>query len=178
MTPHDEFIAMNDKTINSIIKRWGFPKNNSFFNVKKAQIIKWFNNFTPSELDNALELLKKVQFKTDHEIRGLINSASKELKKIFYNDLTKVLFFPLGLSSASSGSLYLYTIIREILVFSERFIVQGRLSYLDISSQKSGVSSQNSTFLYEKPTDSSLPLHHNIPYFIRTYCLVTACCDG
>ena len=108
MTPHEEFIKANDKIISSVITTWGFSKQDIFFNERKIQTIKWFDNFKPSELNNAFEIFKKVQYKTIYDINDKIKLASKELSKLFSDDFSNVLFYPLGLSSSSSGSMYLY----------------------------------------------------------------------
>jgi hypothetical protein len=120
----NEFYIMNkmiiDKTINDKFK---IPKTSApgRFEEMIIVIIKWLDNFRKSEYELALEILQKVNFKSESCLNELICNMSNELKNLFANDLSKVNFFGLGNSGASSGDQFLYKLKKELQLNDNNF---------------------------------------------------------
>lgn len=113
MTPHEEFIKEHRTTIDSIISRW-MPQDDLHFTQKQIDSTKWFGNFKPSQCSLALMLLEKIQYISDQDIRGYIETSAEQIKNILNHDLSSALFYPLGNSTASSGSQFLYEYRNEL----------------------------------------------------------------
>lgn len=131
MIPYNNYIKIKNAEIERIIMSWGFTKNDIFFAEKKTQALKWFKNFEPKEYELALEILKVIQYKQQHEIDLLIDKIAKELINIFSDNLKNVLFFPLGKSSAASGSIYLYSLLKNLHLSENGFIQENFKKHLN-----------------------------------------------
>ena len=121
MDPKAEIIKANKKTFDLLLDEWGFVKDTSLRDNKRGQIILWLNNFAPSEIEDAILLLSKIQYKDNHLIQDAITHLAKEIKNIFHHNLDKVKFFPLGESPSSSGGMYLYEFRKELGLSEDNF---------------------------------------------------------
>lgn len=121
MDPKAEIIKSNKKIIDSILDEWGFTKHTSLRDKKRGQVIAWLNNFIPSEIEDAILLLSKVQYKDSHLISEAIKKLAEEIKNIFNNKLDNVKFFPLGKSPSSSGGMYLYEFRKDLGLSEDNF---------------------------------------------------------
>jgi len=122
--PISEKLQQNKAEINEILDKWGFrPEGISYGKreEKKEAIEKWFRRFLPSEFDDALLILKKIQYYDDQMIDVFIEGLSKELSNVFQDDLSNVRFFPLGKSTASSGGNFLYKYSKELKLSESNF---------------------------------------------------------
>jgi hypothetical protein len=113
MSINEKIQEMSDK-IEEILDKWGMGKESSFRDRKKAEIKEWFSNFQPSEFDDALLILEKIQYYDGHKVDMIIKHLSNELRDVFGCDLSKILFYPLGDSPASSGGIFLYLYRKEL----------------------------------------------------------------
>lgn len=124
--------------IEKILDKWGFrPEGISFGKreEKKADIEKWLRCFEPSEFEDALLILEKIQYHDANTVSAYIERLSKEIKKIFGDDLTKVKFYPLGESPSSSGGNFLY-MYRKELGLSEALFPYTPINKTDFSETK------------------------------------------
>ena len=120
MKPHEEFAKEHAEDIALIISEW-IPKNTEHFTKKQIAITKWFGNFQSSEYSLALKLLEKIQYYSDKDIEEYIEILAKHIARIFGDNLSNVLFYPLGDSSASSGSQFLYQYKHNLGLNDENF---------------------------------------------------------
>ncbi|WP_194868659.1 primase-helicase family protein [Pseudoalteromonas sp. PPB1] len=120
MNPHQKFIAEHKSELEIIVEHW-VPRRSAFFQDKYRDVTRWLCNFRPSQCKAALTLLKNIEYITDDEMRDYVNIAAKHIKKIFRDDLKDVLFYPLELSSASSGSQFLYQYGKELGLKEKNF---------------------------------------------------------
>ena len=92
-----------------LLDSWGFHADpDPERSRKKTDILNWLDNFRPSEIPDALLILDKIQYKSDHVIRSAITVLARELEAVLKTSLQKTAFLPLGASSSSSGTMYLY----------------------------------------------------------------------
>lgn len=112
-----DFALANSETIERIIvNNWKVPKTNipgqyaELFN----RIIKWFDNFKPSELEYALMILLNLKYYSHSEIDELLNKMSGELNNLFKGDFSTVSFFGLGNSAGESGNQFLYSLKQKL----------------------------------------------------------------
>jgi hypothetical protein len=113
----NEKMQQKNAAIEQILDKWGFRPSSISFGKreeKKADIEKWLRCFEPSELGDALLILENIQYHDANMVSAYIERLSKEIKKIFGDDLTKVKFFPLGESPSSSGGNFLYMYRKEL----------------------------------------------------------------
>ena len=110
----NERIQERSDKIEKVLDKWGIGGESSFRDRKKAEIKEWFSNFQPSEFDDALLILEKIQYYDGHKIDIIIKHLSDELRGVFGDDLSKILFYPLGDSPASSGGKFLYSYRKEL----------------------------------------------------------------
>jgi len=88
MNPRQEKIDANMPQIEILLDDWGYAQRNSpLRSEKKTQVLFWLEHFLPSEIDDALLLLSKIQYKDDHILRRAINLLSAELSRILGPDL-------------------------------------------------------------------------------------------
>ena len=116
MGPTDKFIKLYIPNIEEVLNNWGFVPNSRERNIKLAEIIAWINNFRPSEIEYAIKIMENIQYYDDNRVRGIIENLSGRIQAFFGGELKDVLFFPLGVSSASSGSMYLYQYLLAELI--------------------------------------------------------------
>jgi tetratricopeptide (TPR) repeat protein len=131
MDPYTKFIKEKSKCIDDVVLSWGYAQNDIHFADKKNQVLKWFKNFEPKEYSSALEILEAVQYKQQHEIDLLLKKLTNEIKDVFSSELKNVLFFPLGNSSASSGSMYLYSLLKRLQLSESGFKQDDFKNYLN-----------------------------------------------
>src|SRR5665811_292991 len=105
----DEKIQQNNASIEQILDNWGFSPGHGKRDEKKADIKKWLHRFLLSEFEDAFLILERIQYHDSHTVDGYMEGLSGELKKVFDNDLSEILFYPLGESPASSGGNLLYS---------------------------------------------------------------------
>lgn len=119
----DEKIQQRRPDIEKILDRWGFIDNTPYGqrNKKRDEILNWFGCFEPSEFEDALLILDKIQYHNANMVNEYIESLSKEIKKIFRDGLTKVKFYPLGESPSSSGGNFLYMYKTELGLLDSSF---------------------------------------------------------
>jgi hypothetical protein len=82
------------------------------------RIVRWFDNFAPSEYDDALLLLRNVHVLSAEDVAALIEVVGQEVRNLFNGDLRRVVFSGLGNSLGSSGSQFLY-LLRQKLALRE-----------------------------------------------------------
>jgi len=115
MDPIDKKIEKKSDDIEKILNEWGFgPCSLGAGDIKKSDIKRWFHNFEPGEFEDAFLILSNIQYHGNHKLRIYIEGLSKELRKIFKDDLPSVKFFPLGQSASSSGAIFLYDFRKEL----------------------------------------------------------------
>lgn len=114
-------IKKASEEIDQIIVDWGFTNTYGNIEDKRATVAKWFDNFQPSEFEDALLILKNIQYYNSDIVSKYIRDLSKELIKYFNGDFSKILFYPLGDSPASSGGNFLYTFCKELGVSPNSF---------------------------------------------------------
>ncbi len=96
-----------------VVRDWGVASKR--IDEKCILLEKWLGNFeTSEEVLLALRVAQSIQFKDDNDIADIVKILVGNLIKQFDNDFSDVLFFPLGSSSNSSGSMYLYTYSKEL----------------------------------------------------------------
>jgi HEAT repeat protein len=124
--------------IEQILDKWGFRPSGISFGKreeKKADIERWLRCFEPSEFEDALLILDKIQYHDANTVSAYIERLSKEIKKIFGDDLTKVKFYPIGESPSSSGGNFLY-MYRKELGLSEASFPYTPINETDFSDTK------------------------------------------
>ena len=131
MGPTDKFIKLYIPNIEEVLNNWGFVPNSRERNIKLAEIIAWINNFRPSEIEYAIKIMENIQYYDDNRVRGIIENLSGRIQAFFGGELKDVLFFPLGVSSASSGSMYLYQYRKELRLNEDNFKQDSFEKYLN-----------------------------------------------
>lgn len=133
--PINEKIQEKNDEIEELLDNWGFrPVGISYGKreEKRAAIEKWLRRFLPSEFDDAFLILKKIQYHDEHRVDAYIEGLSKELKNVLGEDLSNIIFYPLGESPASSGGNFLYS-YRKKLGLSENAFPYTPLNETDLS---------------------------------------------
>ncbi len=110
----DEKIQQKNEMIEQILDNWGFRPGVGKRDEKKADIKKWLHRFQLSEFEDAFLILERIQYHDSHIVDGYMEGLSGELKKIFDNDLSEILFYQLGESPASSGGNLLYSYRKDL----------------------------------------------------------------
>lgn len=131
MGPKEKLIERYRPNIEEALTNWAFVPNSPERNIKLAEIIAWIKNFRPSEIEYAIKIMENIQYYDDNRIRGIIEELSGKIQAIFGEELKEVLFFPLGSSSASSGSMYLYQYRKELRLNEDNFKQDGFEKYLN-----------------------------------------------
>jgi hypothetical protein len=109
MGPKEQLIATNLARIEAALDSWGFRADpDPERSRKKADILSWLDNFRPSEIPDALLILDQIQYKSDHVIRNAVSVLARDLKQLLQGSISRTAFLPLGTSSSSSGTMYLY----------------------------------------------------------------------
>lgn len=121
MGPKEKLIERYRLNIENVLTNWAFVPNSPERNIKLAEIIAWIKNFKPSEIEYAIKIMENIQYYDDNRIRGIIEDLSGKIQAVFGHALKDVLFFPLGSSSASSGSMYLYQYRKELRLSEDNF---------------------------------------------------------
>lgn len=121
MGPKEKLIKLYRTNIEKVLTSWAFVPNSPERNIKLAEIIAWIKNFKPSEIEYAIKIMENIQYYDDNRIRGIIEDLSGKIQAVFGDALRDVLFFPLGNSSASSGSMYLYQYRKELRLSEDNF---------------------------------------------------------
>jgi|GEM_PF-5742085 len=84
MNPHDERINQALPQIMRILGEWGYADPIAPSRcLKQRDILCWLDNFKASELNDALLLLDKIQYKDEKVIRDAISRLSRELTVIY-----------------------------------------------------------------------------------------------
>ncbi|MCJ7618452.1 MAG: toll/interleukin-1 receptor domain-containing protein, partial [Desulfobacterales bacterium] len=131
----NEKIRQNNASIEQILDNWGFRPGHGKREEKKADIEKWLHRFSLSEFDDAFLILERIQYHDSHTVDGYIEGLSRELKKVLNDDLSEILFYPLGESPASSGSNLLYS-YRKNLGLPETSFPYVPFKDIDLSGKK------------------------------------------
>jgi len=121
MILHQEKFEQNMPKIEVLLNKWGIPQNGPTWHYKKADILRWLENFEPSEVDDAFLLMEKIQHHGENAIRETIADLSDELMNILGEDLKRSLFLPLGLSPSSSGAIFLYEFRHDLALSEHQF---------------------------------------------------------
>ena len=96
-----------------VIENWGVASRQ--IDAMCIQLERWLGNFeTSEEVQLAFKVAQSIQYKNDSDIADIVKVLSGNLIKQFESDFNDVLFFPLGVSSNSSGSMYLYKYSKEL----------------------------------------------------------------
>ncbi len=131
----DEKIQQNNASIEQILDNWGFKSGQGKRDEKKAEIKKWLHRFQLSEFEDAFLILERIQYYDNHAVDGYMEGLSRELKKVLDDDLSEILFYPLGESPASSGGNLLYSYRKE-LGLPESSFPYVPLKDIDLSGKK------------------------------------------
>ncbi len=131
----DEKIKEKNASIEQILDNWGFRLGHGKREEKKAEIEKWLHRFLLSEFDDAFLILERIQYHDSHTVDGYMEGLSGEMKKIFDNDLSEILFYPLGESPSSSGGNLLYS-YRKDLGLPESSFPYVPLKDIDLTGKK------------------------------------------
>jgi hypothetical protein len=134
----DEKLQQKNASIEQILDNWGFRPSGSSHGKreeKKADIEKWLRRFLLSEFEDAFQILERIQYHDSHTVDGYMEGLSGELKQIFDNDLSEILFYPLGESPASSGGNLLYS-FRKYLGLPESSFPYVPFKGIDLSGKK------------------------------------------
>jgi len=134
----DEKIQQKNASIEQILDNWGFRPggfSHGKREQKKADIEKWLRRFLLSEFEDAFLILERIQYHDSHTVDGYMEGLSRELNKIFDNDLSEILFYPLGESPASSGGNLLYS-FRKYLGLPESSFPYVPFEDIDLSEKK------------------------------------------
>lgn len=131
MGPKEKLIERYRPNIEKVLSDWAFVPGSPERSIKLAEIIAWIKNFEPSEIEYAIKIMENIQYYDDHRIRGIIENLSGKIRAIFGDGLKDVLFFPLGQSSASSGSIYLYQYRKELGLSENNFKQESFNFFLD-----------------------------------------------
>lgn len=136
LTSIDEKIKEKNASIEQILNNWGLDGFSYGKRLeKKADIEKWLQCFSPTEFEDAFQILEKIQYHNTYLIDRYIDGLSKELTNVFEDDLSKIIFYPLGESPASSGGNLLYS-FRKNLGLTERSFPYVPFKDIDLSRKK------------------------------------------
>ena len=111
----NEALKKHDHRIEAVLDRWGLS-DQIVRGRKRVEIHEWFGNFEPSEVDDVLLILEKIDVVSQEEINSMLKTLSEELRKIFKGALSDVKAYPLGEYPSSSGGnfLYIVTVINNL----------------------------------------------------------------
>ncbi|HUP60778.1 MAG TPA: NACHT domain-containing protein [Thermoanaerobaculia bacterium] len=167
MDPRVESIGRHTGTIERILDEWGFAERNSPNRAaKQADVLFWLENFRPSEIDDAVLLLSKLQYKSEHVVRQSIDALSRELTRVLGDRLDEARFFQLGLSPSDSGGLYLYDYRKALSLQDANFPQAPFSDYVSTASAVIffddiiGTGSQASRFFRENLRGVRVPLFY------------------
>lgn len=121
MGPKEKKIRLYMPNIERVLTSWAFVSGTQEWNVKLADIIGWLSNFMPSEIESAIKIMGNIQYYDDNRIRTIITKLSNKINSILGDEIENTIFFPLGTSSASSGSMYLYQYRKELRLSENNF---------------------------------------------------------
>jgi formylglycine-generating enzyme required for sulfatase activity len=124
MSSKAKLLEASQPTIELLLDKWGFDRSSLASRKKKeSEILSWLENFQSSEIEDALFILTKVQYKSEHIIRDGIARISLELERVLGDRLGDTYFYQLSSSPSGSGGMYLYD-YRKNLSLSERHFPQ------------------------------------------------------
>ncbi len=136
MDPIDKKINNRKDDIEEILDEWGFsPSSFGIRDDKRKEIIRWFHNFQPSEVDDAFLILSETQYHETKRVNAYIKILSEELKSLFNNNFENVRLFPLGNTPSSSGGKFLYD-YRKDLGLPENVFPNESIDKVDLSGIK------------------------------------------
>ena len=130
MGPREKKIRLYMPNIESTLTSWAFVPETQEWNVKLAEIIDWLSKFMPSEIESAIKIMENIQYYNDNRIRTIITKLSNKINSILGDEIENSIFFPLGTSSASSGSMYLYQYRKELKLSENHFKQDSFENYL------------------------------------------------
>lgn len=131
MNVKERIIERYKTNIESTLDNWAFVPNSPERHDKLSEIKRWLRNFEYSEIEDAVQIMEKIQYYDDNRIRNIIKDLAYKIQSIFGDELNDVLFFPLGQSSASSGSMYLYQYRKDLGLSENNFKQDSFEKYLD-----------------------------------------------
>lgn len=132
--PINEDLKKHDHRIEAVLNKWGLS-DQIVRGRKRVEIQEWFWNFEPSEVDDVLLILEKIDVVSQAEINDMLKTLSEELRKIFNGDLSDVKAYPLGNYPSSSGGNFLYSLCKNLGIW-ESFTPYKPLSEIDLSGVK------------------------------------------
>lgn len=120
-----EFDSRNSR-IDHILDQWPLSGGSEEEErvAKKSEVLSWLGNFEDNEIEDMLLILEKLEVISEYRIQKLLMKLSGELQKIFKADLPHVRFFPLGDSSATSGTNLLYNLCKQMEIGRKCFLYQ------------------------------------------------------
>ncbi|MGR3316890.1 MAG: NACHT domain-containing protein [Candidatus Anammoxibacter sp.] len=119
--------------IDVVLNSWGFGDDNTERKKKLVEIEEWFGNFEHLEYEDMLLILENIDVVSQTKINGMVEDLSKELRKIFKEDLSDVKAYPLGNSPGSSGGNFLYSLCKDLGI-GESFAPYEHFSNIDLSN--------------------------------------------
>lgn len=117
--------------IEHLLDRWAFVESSPERYIKRAEIISWLNNFKVSEISLAIKIMQGVDYRADNSIRSIVSGLAGKIEAFLGGELKNTLFFALGTSSASSGSMFLYQYRKELRLSEENFVRNNFADYLN-----------------------------------------------
>ncbi|MFW0716556.1 hypothetical protein [Pedobacter sp. N23S346] len=119
-----EYVLKNETAIKkTIINNFRIPETDTpgGYQQMLERTIRWFENFKRSEFDIALLIYKNIRYYSEGDIDELLDKMAMALRKLFQNDLSKVMFSGLGDSSAGSGEQFLYRLNQRLRLPQQNF---------------------------------------------------------
>jgi len=103
---------------NVVVENWRIPQTviPGEYADTVNRIVRWFDNFAPTEYDDALVLLRNVRLQSVKDVDALIEAVGQEVRGLFRDDLRRVVFCGLGNSGGSSGSQFLYLLRQKLSI--------------------------------------------------------------
>lgn len=133
MGPKEKKIILFRPQIEEALKNWAFVPNSEEWNSKFSEIIAWLKSFEPSEIESAIKILENIQYYDDNRIRTIVSKLARKISVALGDAITNTLFFPLGTSSASSGSMYIYQYWKELNLSESNFKLENFRTYINDS---------------------------------------------
>lgn len=118
------FVLRNEVRIHKmIINSWKIPQTDApgVFSETVNRIIHWLDNFKRIEYEPALLMLEAIRFFSNNDIDYLLDKMCGELRKLFKDDFSKVIFSGLGIYSSNSGGQFLYKLRQKLRLNEAHF---------------------------------------------------------
>jgi hypothetical protein len=107
-------IEQSRPAIERAILGFGFMPDTQEYRRRVIDAEYWLENFEAAEIPDAIDVLSKVTYVDDNQIREGIERAAGMIKRLLDDRLGKTLFFQLGESPSDSGGNFLYHLRRVL----------------------------------------------------------------